>query len=92
MIYQPVLQWGSSAAGGGNYWSIASWYVDGQGGPAFHSSLIQIAPGQVLKGVMSQTGQSGGLFSYYCDFEGIANSGYAITNVKQLTWFIVTLE
>jgi len=92
MIYQPVLQWGSSAAGGGNYWSIASWYVDGQGGPAFHSSLIQVSPGQILKGVMTQTGQSGGLFSYNCDFEGIANSGYAITNVQQLTWFIVTME
>ena len=35
MIYQPVLQWGPSAAGGGNYWAVASWYVDGQGGHSF---------------------------------------------------------
>ena len=33
-ILQPVLQWGPSAAGGGNYWSITNWYVDGQGGPS----------------------------------------------------------
>lgn len=32
MIYQPVLQWGQSAAGGGNNWTVASWYVDGKGG------------------------------------------------------------
>ena len=32
MIYQPVLQWGPSAAGGGSYWAVASWYADGQSG------------------------------------------------------------
>ena len=26
-VLQPVLQWGVSAAGGGNYWAIASWYL-----------------------------------------------------------------
>lgn len=92
MIYQPVLQWGSSAAGGGNYWSIASWYVDGQGGPAFHSTLIPVNPGTNLTGVMTMTGQSGSLYSYDCVFQGIANSGYAIQNVEQLTWCIQTLE
>jgi len=92
MIYQPVLQWGSSAAGGGNYWSVASWYVDGQGGPAFHSQLIPVSPGTSLIGVMTQTGQQGNLFSYDCVFQGIANSGYAIQSVDQLTWCIQTLE
>ena len=33
-ILQPVLQWGSSAAGGGPYWSIASWYVTSGGRPS----------------------------------------------------------
>ena len=92
MIYQPVLQWGSSAAGGGNYWSIASWYVDGQGGPAFHSQLIPVSPGTILVGVMTLTSQQGNLFSYNCLFQGIANSGYPIQNVEQLTWCIQTLE
>ncbi|HUK41364.1 MAG TPA: hypothetical protein VLX11_09980, partial [Candidatus Acidoferrales bacterium] len=92
MIYQPVLQWGSSSAGGGNYWAVASWYVDGQGGVAFHSNLVRVNPGDVLLGVMWQTGQSGNLFSYNCEFQGIANTGLPITNVQELTWNIETLE
>jgi hypothetical protein len=92
MIYQPVLQWGPSAAGGGNNWAIASWYVDGPGGAAFHSSLTPVSVGQVLVGIMTLTGQSGSDFSYNCQFQGIANSGYAIQNVQQLTWLIETLE
>jgi hypothetical protein len=92
MIYQPVLQWGPSAAGGGNYWAVASWYVDGGGGPAFHGSLIPVNVGQNLLGVMTLTGQSGSDFSYNCQFQGIANSGYPIENVQQLTWCIETLE
>jgi hypothetical protein len=92
MIYQPVLQWGPSAAGGGAYWAVASWYVDGQGGPAFHSNLVQVNPGDVLLGVMTQTGQSGAQFSYYCEFVNIANTGLTISNVQELTWNIETLE
>lgn len=92
MIYQPVLQWGGSAAGGGNYWSVASWYADGQGGQAFHTNLVTVSSGQVLVGVMTLTGQSGNQFSYNCEFQGIANTSLPITNVEQLTWNIETLE
>jgi hypothetical protein len=92
MIYQPVLQWGVSAAGGGNYWTVASWYVDGQGGLALHSNLVQVNPGDTLVGVMTLTGQSGGHFSYNCVFKGIANASLPIANVDQLTWFVETLE
>ena len=77
---------------GGAYWAVASWYVDGQGGPAFHSNLVQVNPGDVLLGVMTQTGQSGGQFSYYCEFVNIANTGLTISNVQELTWNIETLE
>jgi hypothetical protein len=92
MIYQPVLQWGPSAAGGGSYWAVASWYVDGQGGVAFHSNLVSVNPGDVLVGVMRQTGQSGSQFSYACEFVGIANTSLPISNVEELTWNIETLE
>jgi hypothetical protein len=92
MIYQPVLQWGSSAAGGGSYWAVASWYADGQGGSAFHSNLVRVNPGDVLVGVMTLTGQSGNQFSYNCVFQGIANSALPISNVEELTWNIETLE
>jgi hypothetical protein len=92
MIYQPVLQWGPSAAGGGNFWAVASWYADGQGGPAFHSPLVPVNPGDTLVGIMTLSGQSGSQFSYGCDFQGIANTSLPIQNVEQLTWCIETLE
>ncbi|MBS0469127.1 MAG: hypothetical protein JSR14_18235 [Proteobacteria bacterium] len=92
MIYQPVLQWGPSAAGGGSYWSVASWYVDGQGGPAFHTNLVRVNAGDVLVGVMNQTGQSGSKFSYNCQFTNIGNTSLPISNVEELTWNIETLE
>lgn len=92
MIYQPVLQWGNNNAFGGNYWLVASWYADGQGGPAFHSSTVQVNPGDVLVGVMTQTGHTGTQFSYNCEFEGIANTGLPVQNIDELTWAIETLE
>jgi hypothetical protein len=92
MIYQPVLQWGPSAAGGGNYWAVASWYADGQGGHSFFSSLERVNAGDVLTGEMTLTGTSGTQHSYSCDFAGIANATLPITNVEELTWCIETLE
>jgi hypothetical protein len=92
MIYQPVLQWGPSAAGGGNYWAVACWYADGQGGQSFYSSLVKVNPGQVLTGVMTETGKSANGFNYNCQFTGIANTSLPIQNVQQLTWCVETLE
>jgi len=92
MIYQPVLQWGPSGAGGGNFWAVASWYADGQGGPAFFSQLVQVNPGDTLTGVMTLTGQSPQGFNYNCEFQGIANTGLPVQNVQELTWLVQTLE
>jgi len=92
MIYQPVLQWGKSAAGGGEYWAVASWYADGQGGSALHSTLVRANPGDVLVGIMTLTGQSTQGFSYNCQFEEIANTSLPIQDVQELTWCIETLE
>jgi acylphosphatase len=92
MIYQPVLQFGSSYAGGGNYWTVASWYADGQGGPAFFSQLTRVNPGQVLVGIMTLTGSGVSGFDYDCQFEGLANSNLPIQNVAQLSWCAETLE
>jgi len=92
MIYQPVLQFGPSAAGGGNYWAVASWYVDSAGGVANHSSLVQVNPGEVLVGIMTLTGSGPSGYDYECVFQGIPNASLAIQNVQQLTWAAETLE
>jgi hypothetical protein len=90
-ILQPVLQWGSSYAGGGSYWSIASWYVLGNG-QAFYTDLIPVNSGDTLVGVMKLTGQAGGKFSYTSEFEGVANTTLPVLNVAELVWCNETLE
>jgi hypothetical protein len=92
MIYQPVLQWGPSAAGGGAYWAVASWYADGQSGHSFYSTLVPVNVGDVLTGVMTETGSAAGQFSYNCEFTGVANTSLPATNIEELTWCIETLE
>ncbi|CAM5766824.1 hypothetical protein LMIY3S_01951 [Labrys miyagiensis] len=92
MIYQPVLQWGPSAAGGGKRWSIASWYADGQTGPSFHTDLIDVNVGDTLVGIMTLTGHNGAKFDYSCEFHGIANTTLPISQVEELTWANETLE
>jgi hypothetical protein len=95
-IYQPVLQWGESPAGGGNNWAVASWYVSGNNGPAFHSGLVNVNPGDALTGIMTLTGRStvgtAQLFDYDCEFQGIAGAGFPIQNVEELTYCVQTLE
>jgi hypothetical protein len=92
MIYQPVLQWGPSAAGGGQKWSVACWYADGQDGHSFYSTLADVAAGDVLTGLMTLTAQSGNLFSYSAEFVGIPATVLPISNVDELTWANETLE
>ena len=88
-IYQPVLQWGPSAAGGGSFWTVASWYV---GANAFHSNLVRVNTGDTLTGVMTLASQSAAGFSYNCEFQGIADTGLPIMNIEELTWCVETLE
>jgi hypothetical protein len=90
-ILQPVLQWGSSAAGGGAYWSVANWYV-ASGGQAFHTNLVRVNSGTVLHGVMTQTGASGANYNYNSEFQGLANTALPVANIAPLHWANETLE
>jgi hypothetical protein len=90
-ILQPVLQWGVSAAGGGAYWSVASWYVT-SGGQAFHTNLVRVNQGDTLIGVMTLTGQSGSAFSYTSQFQGINGTELPVQNIAELMWCNETLE
>jgi hypothetical protein len=91
-ILQPVLQWGPSGAGGGNYWSITNWYADGKGGPAAYQTPIQVNPGDVVQGVMTCTGQSGTEFNYQSSFVGFPSLDTVATDADELTWAYQTLE
>ncbi|KAJ7833674.1 hypothetical protein B0H13DRAFT_1914451 [Mycena leptocephala] len=57
-IMQPVLQYGGSAAGGGNYWAVATWYLYGD--QTFFTVLVQVGVGQVLDGIVELVGASSG--------------------------------
>jgi hypothetical protein len=57
-ILQPVLQWGSNGAFGGNYWLIASWMV-GPNNYAFYSPAVTVYAGHSIYGYTKMTGPSG---------------------------------
>lgn len=90
-ILQPVLQWGISGAGGGQYWTAASWYFLSTG-HAFYSSLVRVNPGDVLTGVMKQTGSSNSTFNYQSEFVGLAGTELPVENIAELVWLNETLE
>jgi len=90
-ILQPVLQWGAED-GGENYWSIANWYVGGQGGTALHGPHVNVSPGEVVEGIMTLTGQTGTKFNYRSSFTGYSTADLTVTNIDELHWANETLE
>ncbi|KAF8317389.1 hypothetical protein DL93DRAFT_563373 [Clavulina sp. PMI_390] len=89
-ILQPVLQYGPSAAGGGAYWAVASWYVVGS--QSYYTSPVKVSVGKSLKGVMTLDSQSGSKYSYTSSFTNVAKTALAIKNIPELTWATETLE
>jgi hypothetical protein len=67
-VLQPVLQWGSSAAGGGNYWAYSSWYVSANHGSHF-SELISVQEGDVVTGGNTLDAKSG-IWNITCSAPG----------------------
>lgn len=88
-ILQPVLQWGPSAAGGGNYWAIANWYV---GNNTVYSNLIPVTSGTNLQGIMSLIGGSGSRYSYTSAFAGYPSITLTVNNIPKLYWAAESLE
>lgn len=61
LILQPVLQYGVSPAGGGDYWAIAGWLV---GSNTYASTLLVVNPGDLIIGTTYQTSASGDKLNY----------------------------
>src|SRR5205814_6113987 len=60
-ILQPVLQYGHSAAGGGDGWSIGNWWVT-PAGIVGQNGVQEVNPGDTVTGVRSEerrVGKSG---------------------------------
>lgn len=52
-ILQPVLQWGSNGAFGGNFWGMANWSLFG--GNMYHGNMMATPTGHSIKGTISRT-------------------------------------
>ncbi|KAJ7622049.1 hypothetical protein FB45DRAFT_1061690 [Roridomyces roridus] len=89
-ILQPVLQYGPSAAGGGQYWSVASWYVGPSG--TYFTTLVRVKPGDVLHGVITLTKHLGNKYSYVSQFTNVPGTALSIVGIPQLTWATETTE
>ncbi|KAF8901048.1 hypothetical protein CPB84DRAFT_1847026 [Gymnopilus junonius] len=93
-ILQPVLQYGFSPAGGGEYYAIASWWLTGT--DIFHTGITQVSPGTFLQGQISLTGTSisGGVttYSYSCTFVGFPSTTISASTTVVLSWVYEALE
>ncbi|KAJ7839701.1 hypothetical protein B0H14DRAFT_1066269 [Mycena olivaceomarginata] len=89
-ILQPVLQYGPSAAGGGAFWAVASWYLDSSN--TFFTTPVRTTAGTTLNGIITLTSSSGSSFNYNTQFTGISGTSLSITGAAQLTWATETLE
>lgn len=89
-ILQPVLQFGPSAAGGGSYYAVASWYLVGS--QTYYTSPVKVAVGATLNGVITLTSSSGSSYNYVTSFSNIAGTSLTATGSAQLVWATETLE
>jgi len=90
-ILQPVLQWGVSGAGGGSYWSVASWHVDSNG-HAFCTPTVPVHVGDALIGLMTLSVQGDGSLNYACQFKGIPGTSLLALGLADLVQATETLE
>jgi len=88
-IIQPVLQWGPSEAGGGSYWSIASWYVTSTG-QAVYSTLQQVSSGHTIFGNMTIVGAKWDIITV--DVNTKVSTAIHVNPGASEMWAFVTLE
>ena len=85
MTLVPALQWGPSAAGGGEYWSVASWYVGGTSGAVFHGELVPVNAGDELTAFFDLVRRQRANFDYRCGFEGLNEADLPVYHVRELS-------
>lgn len=90
-LLQPVLQWGTSKAGGGQYWTISNWYID-DSGHVCYSDCLQVLSGQVITGIVSLGQESNGLCTYTVGFDGYPDLDLSVSNVTPSAVAVEVLE
>jgi hypothetical protein len=91
-ILQPVLQWGASGAGGGNYWSVASWHVDSNG-HAFCTPATEVSAGDALTGIITMVAVfADETRNYTCEFQSLAGTRLMALGLAELVDAEETLE
>jgi len=91
-IIQPVLQYGTTPAGGGNYWAMASWYV-AEDGTALFSTVLKVKVADMIYGIMEMTSPDHWFISGNDTNSGKSTSlSVSKPNTKFEPWAFVTLE
>jgi hypothetical protein len=90
-VLQPVLQWGDNDVSGGHYWQLVSFYASTES-DFHHSSAVRVNPGDSVTGLVRQTAEQGGLFSYTSEFVGFPQTALSANNVGQLANCYEALE
>ncbi|KAJ6540583.1 hypothetical protein B0H19DRAFT_1239781 [Mycena capillaripes] len=91
-ILQPVLQYGPSVAGGGSFWAVASFFLDGVN--TFHTPLVRTSPGATLNGALTLTSfsSSESIFDYTSQFTNIPGTTLNMSVPALLNVAAATLE
>ncbi|KAF7292751.1 hypothetical protein MIND_01173600 [Mycena indigotica] len=91
-IVQPVLQYGPSSIGGGNFWVIACWYVVGT--QYFATKLSQVPVGLALRGLIDlEYVATPTDWSYWVGmYVAGGDIGMRIDSPEELVWATLTLE
>ncbi|CAK5266329.1 unnamed protein product [Mycena citricolor] len=89
-ILQPVLQYGSSAAGGGSYWAVATWYLVGNS--VMYTNPVRVSAGANLNGIITLKSHSGSSYNYVSSFTNVGSTSLTVNGAAQLTWATETLE
>lgn len=71
-IVQPVLQYGVSPAGGGNYWAMANWYVTST--TRAYTLPVQVKAGDSITGTMSRDSSLSGTWGVSYAVGGVTRS------------------
>lgn len=96
-LLQPVLQWGLSPAGGGDYWSLSCWYLHV---PALQkplltaSTAVRVAEGESIDGYVRRREMNDTLSVWECGAKTDAgvSTGLAVISGMDLRYSYAALE